>query len=77
MPWNAYMSQSSFLTPGVALLKVIEGTVGAEFSLFVPTADNHSSKAYPYSALTVILWIIFVVIMPVLFTNLLVCGNSK
>ena len=64
--------QASLLTPGVALLKVIEGTVGEEFSLFVPLDDTHPSTANSYSALTVILWIFFIVIMPVLFTNLLV-----
>ena len=68
------MQSSDFLSPGIALLKVIEGTVGEDFNSFAPTAGDYQlpSTVYPYSALTIILWIIFVIIMPILFTNLLV-----
>ena len=72
------MQGSSFLSPGIALLKVIEGTVGEDFNLFEPTGDYQPpSMVYPYSVLTIILWIIFVIVMPVLFTNLLVGKNSQ
>lgn len=77
---RGFMLQSSayFLTPGIALLKVIEGTVGEDFNSFVPTTgDDQSSTVYPYSALTIIIWIVFVIIMPVLFANLLVGRDSE
>ncbi len=73
------MLQSSayFLAPGIALLKVIEGTVGEDFNSFVPTTeDDQLSAVYPYSALTIIIWIIFIIVMPVLFANLLVGENN-
>ena len=54
---------------------MIEGTVGGNFESFVPIADTRLSREYSYSesALTLVIWIMFIVIMPVLFSNLLVC----
>jgi hypothetical protein len=54
---------------------VIEGTVGEDFNSFVPTTGDYQPSTY--SALTIILWIIFIVVMPILFTNLLVGENSQ
>ena len=71
------IQSSGILTPGIALLKVIQGTVGEDFNSFVPTIQSQSETVYPYSALAIVLWIIFVIIMPVLFTNLLVSENSQ
>ena len=71
------MQSSGILTPGIALLKVIQGTVGEDFNSFAPTTQSQTETVYPYSALTVILWIIFVIIKPVLFTNLLGSENNQ
>ena len=68
--------QGSLITPGLSLLKVIEGTVGEEFNSFVPL-DANLSTVNSYSALTLILWVLFIVVMPVLFTNLLVSAYIK
>ena len=49
------VQSSGFLSPGIALLKVIEGTIGEDFNSFAPTGDYQlPSTVYPYSALTII-----------------------
>ena len=67
--------QGSYLNSGLALLQVVEGTVGDELNSIESISDAQLSRVDSYSAKTVILWIIFIVIMPVLFINLLVCRS--
>ncbi len=63
-----------FRSPASALFKTITMTTGElDFdSLFNQGGEDEDEVTY--NAVAVILWIIFIVLMPVLLTNLLVCS---
>ena len=41
-----------------------------------PTGESDDAEEIPFPAVSYILWIIFVILMPVLLTNMLVCRKS-
>ena len=71
------MQRSPFSTPGRSLLKIMTMTTG-EFdfdSIFRqdPTGASDDADEIPFPPISFMLWIVFVIIMPILLTNMLVC----
>ena len=40
-----------------------------------PSGASDGAEEIPFSTVSYILWIVFVILMPVLLTNMLVCGT--
>ena len=72
------LQRSSFQNAGIAIAKVLSMTIGG--SSYDDTFRRDSSGArdfedeLPFLPVTYILWIIFVILMPLLLNNLLVCS---
>lgn len=73
------VQRSPFSSPGRAILKAMSMTTGDfDFdSLFrlSPNGENEGVNDIPFPAISVILWMIFIILMPILLTNMLV--NTK
>ena len=72
------MQRASFATPGRALVKTMTMTTGefefdSIFRQFPGGADSGTmTEEIPFPPVSFLLWIIFLVLMPILLTNLLV-----
>ncbi len=72
------MQRSSFATPGRALIKTMTMTTGefefdSIFRQFPGGSDSGTmTEEIPFPPVSFLLWIIFLVLMPILLTNLLV-----
>ena len=66
-------NRSAFSSPGRSLVKTMVMTTGEfEFDgIFFNDAEDGDDLFYPQIAYT--LWIIFIILMPIILTNLLVC----
>ena len=74
------IQRSPFSSPSRSLLKTMTMTTG-EFdfdSIFRqdPTGESDAAEEIPFPPISFILWIVFVIIMPILLTNMLVCNNE-
>jgi len=71
---------NSFHTPAFSLIKSLVMTTGElEYEQVFRFRDSHDDEppgALNFIAMSNILWIVFVIIMPLLFVNLLVSGYS-
>ena len=75
------MQRSSFATPGRAIVKTMTMTTGefeydAIFRQFPGGSAEDSediTTEIPFPPVSFVLWIVFLVLMPILLTNLLVC----
>ena len=77
-----FLQRSSFASPGRSIVKTITMTTG-EFeydSIFrqapggVEADDVNELGEVPYPPISYLLWIAFIILMPILLTNLLVSG---
>ena len=70
------MQRSPFSTPGRTLLKMVTMTTGEfEFDDIFrqdPNGMSDMMEEIPFEVVSYVLWITFVVVMPVLLTNMLV-----
>ena len=66
--------RTPFSTPARSLLKTITMTTGEfEFdSIFRQSPEVNRGEGIPYPPISYILWIAFIILMPILLTNLLV-----
>ena len=77
------IQRSSFATPGRAIVKTMTMTTGefeydAIFRQFPGGAEDGSiTDEIPFPPVSFLLWIIFLVLMPILLTNLLVSAHSS
>ena len=71
-----YVQRSPFANPGIAIAKVISMTTGNyNFDVIFrrdSSGDRDSKEELEFLPVTYILWIIFVILMPILLNNLLV-----
>lgn len=70
------MQRSPFATPGRTILKVMTMTTGefeydAIFRQF-PDGTTDTIEEIPFPPVSYVLWILFLILMPILLTNLLV-----
>lgn len=70
------LQQSPFFAPATSIVKVMSMTIG-DFSFDTifrksPSGDSENTEEIMFPAIAYLLWIIFLVIMPILFINLLV-----
>ena len=71
------IQRSPFSTPGISLIKLMSMTAGDfDFdSIFRldPAGGSDDAEEIPFPPVSYLLWIVFVVVMPILLTNMLVC----
>ena len=69
-----YVQRSPFANPGIAIAKVISMTTGNyNFDVIFrrdSSGDRDSKEELEFLPVTYILWIIFVILMPILLNNL-------
>lgn len=70
------LQQSPFFAPATSIVKVMSMTTG-DFSFDTifrksPSGDSEDTEEIMFPVIAYLLWIIFLVIMPILFINLLV-----
>lgn len=73
----SYLQRSPFSSVPRSLLKTMTMSTG-EFDFDTifrqdPTGGSADAEEIPFPAVSYILWITFVILMPVLLTNMLVC----
>ena len=70
------LQQSPFFAPATSIVKVMSMTTG-DFSFDTifrksPSGDSENTEEIMFPAIAYLLWIIFLIVMPILFINLLV-----
>ncbi len=74
------VQRSPFSTPARSLLKTMTMTTGEfEFDTIFrqdPAGESDDAEEIPFRTISYILWIVFVIIMPILLTNMLVRYNE-
>ena len=66
----------SFSSPGLALLRTITMTTG-EFEYATVFRQNEDGVEIAFPSISYVLWVVFIILMPILLTNLLVWSHPR
>lgn len=70
------MQRSPFSNTGIAIIKALSMTSGDydfdSFFHFSPSGDSDDQEDVPFLPVAIVIWILFIILMPILLINMLV-----
>ena len=70
---NQIINMSPFRTPGLSIIKTVVMTIGEfEYDDVFANTNDDNNQLTDFASLAYLLWILFLVMMPILLVNLLV-----
>ena len=77
---SMFFQRTPFSTPVLTLLNIMTMTTG-EFDYsgifhLTPSGADETFHDIPFPTVSYILWILFIILMPILLTNMLVCFST-